>query len=230
MENSLIAIIPAAGAGTRACKNSAHELPKQYRNIAGKPMLIHSIMSLLADSRIRQIIVSVSPQDTLAEKLLSGLSKVTVRKYGGSTRFETVRNTVNSIDVFNNDWVIIHDAARPGLPISCLSSLIDKCLSTSNIVGGLLAIPVSNTIKKSIENVVDFTVERHNLWLAQTPQMFRISSLCKALNKISDSGLFTTDESSALEFIGLKPIIVRGSLYNMKVTWPEDFDIMEKII
>lgn len=229
MENSLIAIIPAAGTGTRACQNLDNELPKQYRNIAGKPMLIHSVMSLLSDSRIKRIIVSVSPQDTLAEDLLSGISKVKVRKYGGSTRFETVRNTVNSVDVFNNDWVIIHDAARPGLPVSCLRLLIDKCLS-SNFVGGLLAIPVSNTIKKSIGNMANCTIERNDLWLAQTPQMFRTSFLRKALNIVSYSGLFTTDESSALEFIGLNPILVKGSIYNMKVTWPEDFEIMEKLI
>ncbi|AFZ83792.1 2-C-methyl-D-erythritol 4-phosphate cytidylyltransferase [Candidatus Kinetoplastibacterium blastocrithidii TCC012E] len=229
MKNSLIAIIPSAGTGSRACKDSDHEIPKQYRNIAGKPMLIHSIMSLLADSRIKHVIVSVSPQDTWAEYILSGMSKVTIRKYGGSTRFETVRNTINSIDVFDNDWVIIHDAARPGLPISCLKFLIDKCLS-SNVVGGLLAIPASNTIKRGIGHKVDHTIDRNGLWLAQTPQMFRVSLLCKALNIASDSGLFTTDESSALELIGLSPIMIRGSIYNMKVTWPEDFEIMEKLI
>ncbi|AGF49192.1 2-C-methyl-D-erythritol 4-phosphate cytidylyltransferase [Candidatus Kinetoplastidibacterium galati] len=229
MKNSLIAIIPAAGTGTRACKNSINELPKQYRNISGKPMLIHSIMSLLSDSRVKHIIVAVSPQDTLAEDLLSGVSKVTVRKYGGSTRFETVRNTINSIDVFDNEWVMIHDAARPGLPVSCLSLLIDKCLK-GNVVGGLLAIPVSNTLKRSTDDTVNCTIDRHDLWLAQTPQMFRVSFLRKALKIVSDSGLFTTDESSALEFMGLHPIIVRGSLYNMKVTWPEDFEIMEKLI
>ncbi|KAG0763856.1 hypothetical protein G6F22_018337 [Rhizopus arrhizus] len=122
-------------------------------------------------------------------------------------------------------WVLVHDAARPGRPEAALRRLIDACLADP--VGGLLALPVADTVKGGHERV-ERTLDRNGLWLAQTPQMFRAGVLRDALTAASVNGVTVTDEASALEAAGYAPLLVPGALRNFKVTWPDDFELMEK--
>lgn len=228
MSNLLVAIVPAAGIGCRAISEH-NNLPKQYVNISNIPILRHSVIKLLSDSRISHVNVIVTNHDNLAEKVLSGLDRTSIIKCGGANRINTVLNALNSIKIDDENWVLVHDAVRPGLPLYCLNKLIDICLDES--VGGLLAIPIVDTIKKNDNYRVFRTIERKNLWLAQTPQIFKAGLLRNALSiAIRNNKKNITDECSAMEYIGYKPLIVKGDIRNLKITWPEDFELMEKII
>lgn len=234
MSKKIIALVPAAGIGARARRKSTAailkpDLPKQYELLNGLPMLRLSVMTMLADSRIDQVRVIVSPTDTWANQALRGLERVVWRPVGGATRAETVRNGLADLQATAEDWVVVHDAARPGLPAEALSRLIDTCLASDT--GGLLAIPVPDTVKRVADNnapQVEQTVERDLLWLAQTPQMFKAHELLHALREAEQQNYPVTDESSAMELQGMKPILVPGSPRNFKVTWPDDFQLLEK--
>lgn len=246
MTDSLIAIVPAAGVGQRASRaGEARLLPKQYRQLAGQPMLRHAVLALLADARIAQVRVAVSSDDTWAAEALTGLPRVQCRPCGGPTRADTVAAALADSGASDDDWILVHDAARPGLPADALARLIDACLADA--VGGLLALRVADTVKseragrgadvsggtvmpaESSETPrVRATLDRDGLWLAQTPQMFRAGLLRAALASAQSSGVAVTDEASAIEAAGHKPLLVSGSLLNFKVTWPEDFELMEK--
>lgn len=249
MTDSLIAIVPAAGVGQRASRaGQACPLPKQYRLLAGQPMLRHAVLALLADPRVAQVRVAVSSDDTWATEALTGLPRVQCRPCGGPTRADTVAAALADSGASDDDWVLVHDAARPGLPAEALARLIDVCLTDA--VGGLLALRVADTVKseragrgpdasdaaggtvvpaESSETPrVRATLDRDGLWLAQTPQMFRAGLLRAALASAQSSGVAVTDEASAIEAAGHKPLLVPGSLLNFKVTWPEDFELMEK--
>lgn len=234
MSKKIIALVPAAGIGARARRKSTAailkpDLPKQYELLNGLPMLRLSVMTMLADSRIDQVRVIVSPTDTWAARALAGLERTVWRAVGGDTRAETVHNGLVDLQASEEDWVVVHDAARPGLPAAALERLISTCLEQDQ--GGLLAIPVPDTVKRSVidtEPRVDQTVSREGLWLAQTPQMFKANQLLEALVYAKESQLEVTDESSAMEYTGIKPVIVQGAAENFKVTWPEDFKLLEK--
>lgn len=145
MTDSLIAIVPAAGVGQRATRAGESGPPKQYRLIAGQPMLRHAVQALLADARIAQVRVAVSADDGWAAEALAGLPRTVCRPCGGPTRAETVAAALADSGAADDDWVLVHDAARPGLPAEALARLIDACLSDA--VGGLLALPVADTVK-----------------------------------------------------------------------------------
>lgn len=234
MSKKIIALVPAAGIGARARRKSTAailkpDLPKQYELLNGLPMLRLSVMAMLADSRIDQVRVIVSPTDTWVAQALHGLERVVWRHVGGETRAETVRNGLADLQAAEEDWVVVHDAARPGLPAEALTRLIDTCLAHDR--GGLLAIPVPDTVKRAADHhapQVEQTVERDLLWLAQTPQMFKAQELLHALQKAQQQSLSVTDESSAMELQGVKPMLVPGSVQNFKVTWPGDFQLLEK--
>ncbi|ARP85854.1 2-C-methyl-D-erythritol 4-phosphate cytidylyltransferase [Bordetella genomosp. 9] len=225
MSASLIAIVPAAGAGARAQTGDASGLPKQYRLLAGQPMLRHAVLALLADPRIAQVRVAVSPGDRRVDDALAGLPRTVWRACGGATRAETVANALSDSGVADDAWVLVHDAARPGLTLEALARLIDACLDDA--VGGLLALPVRDTVKAGTARVAK-TVDRQALWLAQTPQMFRAGVLLRALRDAALRGVEVTDEASAIEAAGHAPLLVPGAMRNFKVTWPEDFALMEK--
>jgi 2-C-methyl-D-erythritol 4-phosphate cytidylyltransferase len=225
MSVSLIAIVPAAGVGARANTPQASGVPKQYRLLAGQPMLRHSVLALLADARIGQVRVAVSPGDGWAAEALAGLPRTVWRPCGGATRADTVANALADAGALENDWILVHDAARPGLTADALRRLIDACLEDP--VGGLLALPVSDTVKAGTQRVAR-TVDRNGMWLAQTPQMFRAGMLAGALRQAPSRGVEVTDEASAVEAAGQAPLLVPGALRNFKVTWPDDFDLMEK--
>ncbi|KAK54055.1 2-C-methyl-D-erythritol 4-phosphate cytidylyltransferase [Bordetella bronchiseptica] len=225
MSESLIAIVPAAGIGARASLPGEAAVPKQYRPLAGQPMLRHAVRALLADPRIVQVRVAVSAGDGWVEQALAGLPRTVWRPCGGPNRADTVAAALADSGADADDWILVHDAARPGLPAAALARLIDACLDDA--VGGLLALPVADTVKAGRQRV-SRTVDRDGLWLAQTPQMFRAGLLRDALARARAVGLAVTDEASAVEAAGHAPRLVAGALRNFKVTWPDDFELMEK--
>lgn len=219
----IVALVPAAGIGARASDARPDQIPKQYRHIAGRPMLLHAVQALLADPRIEQVRVVTAPHDLIAQGLLADLPRTLCCPVGGAERSDTVLNGLEQAGLARNDWVLVHDAARPGLPIQALARLIDACLE--NGVGGLLALPVADTIKYADQTgCVDRTVDRAHLWAAQTPQMFRVGLLIDALRKAKQAGQLLTDEAQAMELAGYQPLLVPGSGRNAKVTWPDDFE------
>lgn len=237
MEPKLIALVPAAGIGARAASGlptaGGSALPKQYRLLKGEPMLRWAVRALLADSRVAQVRVVVAPGDIWVQSALQGLKRTVWRACGGATRASTVQAGLLDAGLSDTDWVLVHDAARPGLPHIALSNLIDSCLTTGQ--GGLLAQPVADTVKRqaainaagSRSVVCAGSVDRNGLWLAQTPQMFQAGPLLHAL-QLAQGNEQVTDEASAMELAGHKPCLVAGSVRNFKVTWPEDFELMER--
>lgn len=234
MYRQFFAVIPAAGTGSRF----GTEIPKQYLPLNGAPLVRHTLQALLADARIGQIVVVLAPDDaTWSVRCLpvQGAGQIHVVRSGGATRADSVINGINwikdNLDPKNEDWVLVHDAARPCLSPTQLTRLID--ILAEDPVGGLLAIPVADTLKRADAESVDSarvaeTVDRRGLWQAQTPQMFRIGALLTALSEADRSTM--TDEASAIERSGLQPRLVPGSLTNLKVTYPEDLALAEMIL
>lgn len=230
-EKPIIAIVPAAGVGERARHPADDDRPKQYKLLRGEPMLRHAVQSLLADARITQVRVAVSAADSWVDEALAGLPRTVIRRCGGPTRAQTVENALHDAALPPDTWVLVHDAARPGLPAANLAALLDACLMSGE--AGLLALPVADTVKRAQPGAatppyVSSTLERDGLWLAQTPQMARVAVLLDALTHTRQAGIAATDESQALEQAAQALRLVRGSVRNFKVTWPEDFDLMEK--
>lgn len=199
-------------------------------------MLRRAVEALLREPRIGRVVVAVSAGDAWVAAALAGLERVEWLVCGGATRADTVAQALLACALHEDDWVLVHDAARPGLPLVVLSTLIDTCLGDD--VGGLVALPVADTIKAQVAATGDAmaparvarTVPREHLWQAQTPQMFPAGLLREALAHASARHLPITDEASAVEALGHAPCLVPGSLKNFKVTWPEDFELMEKWI
>ncbi len=222
------ALIPAAGTGARF----GGDRPKQYLEIGGKMLLAYAATPLLADKRIARIFIALLPEDPYRKRLLSiaGLESALVLPCGGLTRAETVLNGLRAMErhgVLDNDWVLVHDAARPCLSAAALNRLIDEV--GSDVVGGLLAVPVSDTIKRGDENGrASSTEPRITLWHAQTPQMFRAGALRNALQNAQLAAI--TDEASAIEAAGLRPKLVMGERSNIKVTYAEDFAVAECLL
>jgi len=225
MSPQIIALVPAAGVGARAQAAARPACPKQYREIGGQSMLRRAVAALLADARVAQVRVAVAPDDQRAARALAGLPRTVVRPCGGPTRAQTVAGALRDSGAGPDDWVLVHDAARPGLPVEALARLIDACLADG--IGGLLALPVADTVKSGGPRVAA-TLARDGLWLAQTPQMFRAGMLAEALERAAAAGIAVTDESSAMEAAGHAPLLVRGAACNFKLTWPEDFELFEK--
>jgi len=221
---SFCALIPAAGSGTRI----ASERPKQYALLAGRPMLWHAIRAVCVPP-VQLVFVVLSPQDqSFASYDWSAFAgKLEPLYCGGKSRRDSVYNgLVATRDAVNaDDWVLVHDAARPCLPRSDLEKLIAEI--EPDDVGGILALPVAETVKRASGNRIETTEDRSALWLAQTPQMFRAGLLLQALQRAARP---VTDEAAAVEQMGLKPKLVPGSRENLKVTWPEDLAIAESIL
>ena len=226
---SIFALIPAAGSGTRI----AAAEPKQYRAIAGRPMLWHAIRAVCVP-RVQSVFVVLAPDDELFARQDWGAfaGRVQPLYCGGSSRRDSVYNglvaTSGSVDP--DDWLLVHDAARPCLAARDVQGLMREC--EADAIGGLLALPAADTVKQAAKDEagvtrVASTLDRSQLWLAQTPQMFRTGLLAQALQKASPS---VTDEASAIEALGLKPRLVAGSRDNLKVTYPEDFAVAESIL
>ena len=214
-----VALIPAAGVGARMAADG----PKQYLPLGGKPMLRHTIDAFLSSPLIDHVYIVVSPGDPYIDALQLP-PKATVLRCGGASRMESVRNGLRQLGevLAAQDWVLVHDAARPGLN----AALIEQLITTigGDAVGGLLALPVVDTVKRAGSAVS--TVPRDGLWLAQTPQMFRYRLLCDALAAVTDASAIT-DDASAVEAMGMSPMLVEGHPRNLKVTLPADIRIAE---
>lgn len=218
-----IALIPAAGVGARMAADG----PKQYLSIGGKPMLRHTIDAFRSSPLIAHVYVVVSPADGQIDQVVPA-DGVTVLRCGGASRMESIQNALRQLgEVLDaQDWVLVHDAARPGLNAALIEKLIHAI--GDDPVGGLLALPVVDTVKRVAADgsTVAASVARDGLWLAQTPQMFRYRLLCDALAAATDASVIT-DDASAVEAMGLRPRLVEGHLRNLKVTLPDDIRIAE---
>ncbi len=214
-DQKIAALVVAAGSGSRMGGSS----PKQYLQIQGKSMLEHSVAALLAEPRIEELAIVVSPADILGQHLHFDDPRVKVARVGGNSRSDSVRNGLAFSALAQDDWVLVHDAARPCLLTSDVTKLIDHCLATDH--GAILAVPVNDTLKKTLDGSgIEKTVSRDNLWCAQTPQCFKNGELLKALANPSEK---PTDEASAMEAAGHLVDIVKGTPTNIKVTHPMDF-------
>ena len=215
------AVIPCAGTGSR----SGAEGPKQYQPLAGKPMVAHTLAAFTQVPRITQTTVVVAADDDFLE---SHVASVLIAACGGDTRAASVFNGLVFIlecGAAPEDWVLVHDAARCLITPSQINALIDACALDD--VGGLLALKLPDTLKSEVAGRVASTLDRSDKWLAQTPQMFRLGTLIEALQLVGDA---VTDESSAIEALGLQPLLVHGSAQNFKVTYPEDFALAEAVL
>lgn len=231
------ALIPAAGIGARM----GAEFPKQYLALAGKPMLRHVLDTFAACAAIAHTFVVVSAEDGYIADLMAAAphlqDRVTLLYHGGESRHTSVLNGLNAIRdlLADEDWVLVHDAARPGLTVSLIEHLIG--VVQDDEVGGLLALPVVDTLKRSDESHSGMseaqgrraqkTVSRAALWAAQTPQMFRYGLLHCALASALSQAQQITDDASAVEMLGLQPKLVEGSPRNFKVTLPHDVELAE---
>ena len=219
----LFALVPCAGVGERAGAGG----PKQYAPVAGCALVAHTLAALAAVPRLSGVMVVLSAGDTQFEQAVPGYTGW-VERVGGATRAESVANGLAALverGAQPQDWVLVHDAARCLLRPAWVDALIDACQDDE--VGGLLALPVPDTLKQEADGRVSATVERAGKWQAQTPQMFRLGLLRPAL---AQAGAAVTDEASAVEALGHAPRLVRGALENFKVTYPQDFELAERLL
>ena len=215
------ALIPAAGVG----ELMGTTMPKQYAQLAGKPMLQHVMDTFSSSPLISHTFVVVSENDAYISDL-PVTPRTSILKCGGATRQASVTNGLLAMrsETEDDDWILVHDAARPGLTHDLLDKLI--AFVKDDAVGGLLALPMVDTIKRSDgHGRAEMTVERSALWSAQTPQMFRYAQLLQALQQAQQ----VTDEASAIEAMGHRPKLVEGSARNFKVTLPQDLLLAELI-
>lgn len=210
-----------------------NELPKQYLSLDNKPMIYHAIRTLHQNTFITGIIVVLAPGDTIwPDHDWSAFDqKLIVLHCGGATRADSVLNgliTAKQKNVISDqDWILVHDAARPCLTVDQLNRLIAELAEDE--IGGLLAVPVADTLKRSNSTGrVAHTEPRENLWQAQTPQMFRCALLMHALQNAAH--ILVTDDASAVEALGHHPKLVVSDHYNFKVTYPQDLALAELIL
>lgn len=223
------ALLPSAGVGSR----SGAAVPKQYVAIAGQAMVAHTLAALTEVSRLSALLVVLAPDDQLFEQQVPGFAgeRGWVCWRGGAQRADTVAGGLDELlqrGARATDWVLVHDAARCLVRAEWVDRLIDACLADE--VGGLLALPLADTLKRAEGGRVAETLPRADKWAAQTPQMFRIGALRDALAHALGSGLAVTDEASAIELAGARPLLVEGDAANLKVTWPSDFILAERVL
>lgn len=226
MKRKNIALIPAAGIGARF----GADKPKQYVEIGGKTVLEHTVCIFQNHPSIDMTVVVVSPEDVLADGFQTAFAGVEVWKIGGRTRAETVRNGVEKLLetglAAETDNILVHDAARCCLPSEALTRLIEQAGNAAE--GGILAIPVADTLKRADGGNISATVERTSLWQAQTPQLFQAGLLYRALTAENLDGI--TDEASAVEKLGMRPLLIQGDARNLKLTQPQDAYIVRLLL
>ncbi|MCL2871480.1 MAG: 2-C-methyl-D-erythritol 4-phosphate cytidylyltransferase [Betaproteobacteria bacterium] len=234
--SELIALVPAAGGSQRF----GGPKPKQYMPVAGKTVIECTLWRLQQGLKPDRIVVVLAPDDNTFLSLTALPPAVETLRCGGVTRAESVRNGLSALakQCDDHDWIAVHDAARPCVPMACLQSLATvarKALAGES--GALLAMPLTDTLKEStFDGVVTracATPDRARFWSAQTPQMFRYGILCDALAQ--EGALSCTDESQAVERYckrtgGALPLLLRGSLQNLKLTYAEDLLLVEAIL
>jgi 2-C-methyl-D-erythritol 4-phosphate cytidylyltransferase len=236
----LFSLIPCAGTGSR----SGAPMPKQYQTVAGRPMLAYSLAAFDACSEFSQTLVVLAPDDHHFDaRRFAGL-RFAVERCGGASRQASVYNGLLALAKFGareDDWVLVHDAARPGITPELIRKLVAEL--RDDTVGGILGLPLADTLKRVAPNMPDVpavagesetriarTESRDGLWQAQTPQMFRLGMLREAIERARHDGHDLTDEASAVEWLGHSPKLVQGSLRNFKVTYPEDFALASAVL
>ena len=232
------ALLPTAGTGSRL----GGVLPKQFQELAGKPMLAYALEAFIDSPEITSIWVGVN-QSFIDNPILSDLSKISTKvrflPSGGPSRQETVKNTLAAMleaGISEADWVLVHDAARPGISPGLIQKLIQVVTQAGE--GGLLAMPLADTLKMADANSAIAgnpnramkTISRDHLWQAQTPQMFGLKRLHDAIEDGIRCEADITDEASAMELSGVKPLLIEGATRNFKVTHPADWDLMQTIL
>jgi len=237
-------VVPCGGTGSRA----GGDVPKQYRPVAGLPMVAHTLSALAEVSSIGGLLLAVAPGDEWHKRQMDGLPPgglpqlpavarrgstwLRAMPVAGESRAHTVYNSLQtwrSWGADERDWVLVHDAARCLATPAQIYTLIDACLADP--VGGLLALPLPDTLKQGVHNRASVTVVREDKWLAQTPQMFRLGELLYAMEAAKRSNFAQiTDEASAMEIQGQMPLLVQGSADNFKVTYPTDFALAQAVI
>ncbi len=221
------ALVPCAGVGTRAGQGG----PKQYAPLSGRSVVAHTLAALADCPALHATLVVLAPDDTEFERQAPAHhgDRAWVARCGGPTRSASVASGLAALrerGARNDDWVLVHDAARCLLRPAWVQRLWDAC--RDDAVGGLLALPLADTLKNAdAEGRAQLTLPRDGKWLAQTPQMFRLGLLQRALR---EAGPGVTDEASAIEVLGLKPLLVPGEIENLKVTWPGDFALATRLL
>ena len=221
------ALVPCAGTGSRA----GTDRPKQYVPLAGRPLVAHTLEALSRVPRLSATLVVLAPDDALFDAAVPQAgadARLWTARCGGATRAATVAAGLEELlarGAAEDDWVLVHDAARCLLRPQWVEQLMEAC--EHDAVGGLLALPLADTLKQAEDGRVAATVDRDGKWAAQTPQMFRIGLLRRALREAGDG---VTDEASAVEALGLRPRLVPGALENFKLTWPADFGLAERLL
>ena len=213
------AVVPSAGRGTRF----GGDVPKQYLEVAGEPLLAHSLRALLAHPAVEGAVVVLAADDTLWPGWNTFADKPILACIGGDARADSVLAGLAALPdgVRADDFVLVHDAARPNLGLGDLEQLLER--GRNDPVGAILAAPVRDTLKRAGDDGgIDGTQPRERLWRALTPQLFRRLQLTRALEAARRDGLTVTDESMAMEQQGLRPLLVEGSDDNFKITTPAD--------
>ncbi len=215
------AVVPAAGVGQRM----QADRPKQYLQLSEHTVLEQTLQRLWCSGIFKKIVVSVSVDDGYWSQLSIVQSDWLIRADGGKQRADSVLSGLNVLDGIAdiNDWVFVHDAARPCLTSTDILRLKEGI--KNDLVGGILGLPVHDTLKYASENRIMDTLDRNMVWRALTPQAFRFGILKQALLDASNTGVTVTDESSAIEAMGLQPKLVEGRADNIKITRPEDLDL-----
>jgi 2-C-methyl-D-erythritol 4-phosphate cytidylyltransferase len=227
LEPRFFAVVPCAGIGARAGAAG----PKQYAMLADRPLVAHTLAALQQVPRLHATLVVLAPDDAQFEAAVPAFrgEQAWVARCGGATRAQSVANGLDELlarGVRPHDWVLVHDAARGLLRAEWVDRLIDACLDDE--VGGLLALPVADTLKQAgTDGRASATIDRSAKWAAQTPQMFRLGLLRPALTAGGDA---VTDEASAIEALGHAPKLVQGDAENFKITWPGDFALAERLL
>ena len=228
-------VMPAAGTGSRF----GAELPKQYAPLAGRTVLEWALRPFAADARCRHLIVALAPGDRRWEEVARQLGASCRERVstvsGGARRSDSVRNALAALSgrAAAEDWVLVHDAARPCLADEDLERLLTR--GAAHAVGALLALPAADTLKRarsdsSGASLVESTVERTGLWRALTPQMFRYGALCAALDAAHAAQRSPTDEAQALEWTGKSALLVEGAATNFKITTPADLALAATVL
>lgn len=235
------ALIPCGGTGQRL----GGEMPKQYLDLLGKPMVNYCLDALLHSKDVASVWVGISSELSMDSKAAISWPQddtLHVVETAGASRHQTVLNTLKVMldsGIDSLDWVLVHDAARPGITVDLIERLVNAVLSDgSDCVGGILALPVADSLKQQkleqskLQSIPQSSggKSRDGLWQAQTPQMFRLGELKDALENALLSNAIVTDEASAFERIGKYPLLIQGSNQNLKVTYPDDWSLIKKII
>lgn len=216
-------VVPAAGVG----KRFGSALPKQYLQLNGTTVVENTLKRLLALEEITQVVVSVSSEDHRFKTLKVATNPRIKSVVGGNERCHSVLNGLRYLSEVGSeqDWVLVHDVARPCVRSSDIRKLIDQ-VNQFDAVGGILANPVRDTMKRSNRlNQIAETVDRNQLWHALTPQLFRLGALRKAIEGAVAEGIIVTDEAAAMERLGHQPLLVEGHYDNIKITHPQDLPL-----